>query len=124
VDPSSSSSSLVRVRSWFDPLRQVYLVGRGFADRKLGGRGPSTRHELLTNRPRIGHGPSVFQGVGICRESAEVSRTVLQPIADCPSGHCGMSSWGFVDSLSPLLLVLRFRVAFSLGLFLELVGPL
>jgi hypothetical protein len=55
--------------------------------------------------------------------STEDSRTVRQPIAHYPPGHCELSAWGFTDRLSPLLLELRFCVALSLGLFLGLVGP-
>jgi hypothetical protein len=44
--------------------------------------------------------------------------------ADRPPGHLGLSAWDFADCLSPLLLELRFHVAFSWGLFLWLVGQL
>jgi hypothetical protein len=58
VDQRSSSSSLVHVRWWLDPLRQVFLVGSGLrtvrpciADHPRGTSHPRIVRELDTNHP-------------------------------------------------------------------------
>jgi hypothetical protein len=101
VDSSSFSSSLVHARSWFDPWRQVFLVGRGFTDHPLGDRGTSARarHELLVDRPRTRHGPSIFLGAVLevllafsdhpprpRGPSSAPTRIVRPTTADCPPG--------------------------------------
>jgi hypothetical protein len=57
-----SCLSRVLERSLFDLLCQLFLVGKGFADRPPGHRGPSAQHKLLADRPRIGRGLFIFQG--------------------------------------------------------------
>jgi hypothetical protein len=52
---------LVLERSLFDPFGQLFLAGRGLADRPPGRHGPSVRHWLLADRPRTGRGLSVIR---------------------------------------------------------------
>jgi hypothetical protein len=62
--------------------------------------------------------------VSIFGLSAPDLRTVRRRHADRPPSHRELSSWGFADRLSPLLLELCFRVALSWGVFLGLIGLL
>jgi hypothetical protein len=78
----SSCSSQVPERFHFDPLWQLFLVGRSLADHPPGCRGPSVRHQLLTDRPRARRGPSIFRGALL---------EVLLAFSDCPSESRGLS---------------------------------
>jgi hypothetical protein len=109
-------SSLVLERSLFDPFGQLFLAGRGLADRPTRGRGPSTRHELHSDSPCVGYGLSAFRVARL---------VVLLHLTDCPlEGHgpsvqcprtvgpcpAGPPAWHCARLLSPLL----FRVSLSL----------
>jgi hypothetical protein len=51
-------------------------------DRPPGGRGPSARHKVLSDSPRVGYEPSVFRGALL---------VVLLHFSDCPLEDRGPS---------------------------------
>jgi hypothetical protein len=79
----SSCSLLVLERSLFNPFGQLFLTGRGLADRLSRGRKPSARHKLLSDSPRVGYGPSAFWGALL---------VVLLRLTDCPPCPRGPST--------------------------------
>jgi hypothetical protein len=58
-----SSLSLVLARSWFDPLEKLRFVARCLRDRPPRCPGLSARYRLPSDRPRVGYGHFLFQGV-------------------------------------------------------------
>jgi hypothetical protein len=90
-------------------------VAGDLADRPPEGCGPSARHQLLSDSPRVGYGPSTFRGALL---------VVLLRLMDRPLEGREPSAWCCADLLSPLLLQFRFRFGIVWGLFLGLVGPL
>jgi hypothetical protein len=93
----SLCSSLVLERSLFDSFSQLFLARRSSAGHPPGGRGPSARHKLLSDSPRVGYGPSVYRGAFLVvllhlmdcllegrGSSARFLRTVRPGFADCP----------------------------------------
>jgi hypothetical protein len=102
----SSCSSCFLECFRFDPFGQLFLARRSLTDCPPGCRGPSARHQLLADRSRIGHRPSVTRSAllevwfsfsnhpsvtcepSACttRTSARSSRTVHLVLADCPLG--------------------------------------
>jgi hypothetical protein len=72
---SSSRVCLVLVSSHIDLSRCQSFVPGGLADRLPGGRGPSARHKLLSDSPRVGYGPSALRGALL---------VVLLRLTDCP----------------------------------------
>jgi hypothetical protein len=95
----SSCSSQVLEHFCFNSFFQLFLVGRSLADCPPQHPGPSARHQLLADCPRIGRGPSFIGGAllevqlsfldcpSVTRgPSACTTRTIRPVTADCPPG--------------------------------------
>jgi hypothetical protein len=89
----SLCSSLVLERSLFDSFGQFFLARRSSTGHPPGGRGPSARHKLLSDSPRVGYRPSVFRGAFL---------VVLFHLTDCLLEGRGPSSW-FLRTVRPSL---------------------
>jgi hypothetical protein len=61
--PCSSRVRPVLASSHVDLSRCQSFVASSLADRPPRGLGPFAWHKLLSDRPRVGYGPSVFRGV-------------------------------------------------------------
>jgi hypothetical protein len=118
----SSCSSQVLECFRFDPLWQLFLVGRSLADRP----GGTSCSRTVRGRVWIVHFSRCATGgsVSFFIPSIRDPRTARPCLADRPPGQRGLSAWCLVELLSSLLLVFRFCFGIVWGLFLGLVCPL